>query len=115
MSLSHDADLTAVRARSRTDVAFDHGSVAFLDHHGTKLATFAGRRLVAPRARSLREDPLERLPELSIEDAVDYRVEGRITVAKPRENLLGKKKGLSRFTRAAHKSSLFILEISSMK
>lgn len=106
MSLSHDADLTAVRARSRTDVTFDHGSVAFLDHHGTKFATLAGRRLVAPRARPLREDPLECLPELSVEDAVDYRVEGRVTVAEPRENLLGKKKRLSRFTRATGKSSL---------
>lgn len=95
MSLSHDADLATVRARSWTDVAFDHGSVALLNHHGTELSALAGRRLIASRARSLREDPLERLPELSVEDAVDYRVEGRVTVAEPRENLLGEKKKLN--------------------
>lgn len=33
MSLSHDADLAAVRARSRTDVTLDHGAVPFLYHH----------------------------------------------------------------------------------
>lgn len=42
MSLSHDADLATVRARSWADVAFDHGSVALLNHHGTKLAALAG-------------------------------------------------------------------------
>lgn len=94
MPLSHDADLATVRARSRTDVTLDHGAVALLHHHRAELAAFAGRRLVASRARSLREDPLERLPELSVEDAVDYRVEGRVTVAEPRENL-SKKRRLS--------------------
>lgn len=94
MPLSHYADLAAVRARSRADVALDHGAVALLHHDGAELAALTGRRLIAPRARSLREDSLERLPEFSIEDAVDYRVEGRVTVAEPRENLLGKKKRL---------------------
>lgn len=92
MPLSHDADLAAVRARPRTDVALDHGAVAFLHHHRTELAALACRGLVAPRARPLREDPLERLPELSVEDAVDYRVEGRVTVAEPRENLFRTKR-----------------------
>lgn len=92
MPLSHHADLTAVRARSRTDVALDHGAVALLHHHRAEFTALAGRRLVAPRACPLREDPLERLPELSVEDAVDYRVEGRVTVAEPRENLFGKRR-----------------------
>lgn len=95
MPLSHDADLAAVRARPWTDVALDHRAVAFLHHHRAELAALAGRRLIAPSARSLREDPLERLSELSVEDAVDYRVEGRVTVAEPRENLFGKKRRLS--------------------
>lgn len=92
MPLSHDANLAAVRARSRTDVALDHGAVALLHHHRAELPALAGRRLIAPRARSLREDPLERLPELSVEDTVDYRIEGRVTVAEPRENLPDKKR-----------------------
>lgn len=92
MSLCHDADLAAVRARSRTDVTLDHGAVPLLHHHWTELAALAGRRLIAPRACPLRENPLECLPELSVEDAVDYRVEGRVTVAEPRENLFERKK-----------------------
>lgn len=92
MSLSHDADLTAVRARSRTDVTLDHGTVPLLHHHRTEFTALAGRWLVAPRACPLREDSLERLPELSVEDAVDYRVEGRVTVAEPRENLFERKR-----------------------
>lgn len=91
MSLCHVADLTAVCARSRTDVTLDHGAVSLLHHHRTEFTALAGRRLVAPRACPLREDPLERLPELSVEDAVDYRVEGRVTVAEPRENLSEKR------------------------
>lgn len=92
MPLGHDADLTTVRARSGTDITFNHGAVALLHHHGAELAALAGRRLVAPRTRSLCENPLERLPEFSVEDAVDYRVEGRVTVAEPRENLFEKKR-----------------------
>lgn len=93
MSLRHYADLATVRARPGTDVALDHGAVAFLHHHGTELAALAGRRLITPRARSFRENPLERLPELGVEDAVDYRVEGRVTVAEPRENLRDRVRG----------------------
>jgi len=91
MPLSHHTDLAAVRARSRTDVAFDHGTIALLHHHGAKFAALADRRLITARARPFREDPLERLPELGIKDAVDYRVEGRVTVAEPREDLKRKR------------------------
>lgn len=87
MSLSHNADLAAVCARPRTDVTLDHGAVSLLHHHRTEFTALAGRRLVAPRACPLREDPLERFPKLRVKDAVDYRVEGRVTVAEPRENL----------------------------
>jgi hypothetical protein len=87
MSLSHHTDLAAVRARSRTDVAFDHGTIALLHHHGAELAAFADRRLITARTRPFREDPLERLPEFGVEDAVDYRVEGRVTVAEPCKDL----------------------------
>lgn len=96
MTLSHHTDLAAVRARSRTDVALDHGTVALLHHHGAELAALADRWLIATRARSFREDPLERLPELSVEDAVDYRVEGRVTVAEPREDLCAREKGIEK-------------------
>lgn len=92
VSLSHDADLAAIRTRPRTDVTLDHGAVPLLHHHWTEFAALASRRLVASRACPLREDPLERLSEFSVEDAVDYRVEGRVTVAEPRENLSGKNK-----------------------
>jgi len=91
MPLSHHTDLAAVRARSRTDVTFDHGTIALLHHHGTELAAFASRWLITARARPFREDPLERFPKLSVEDAVDYRVEGRVTVAEPREDLQRKR------------------------
>lgn len=94
MSLSHDADLAAICARSRTDVTLDHGTVPLLHHHWTEFAALAGRRLIASRACSLREDPFECLPEFSVENAVDYRVEGRVTVTEPRENLFGKKNRL---------------------
>lgn len=96
MPLSHHTDLAAVRARSRTDIALDHGTVAFLHHHGAELAALAGRGLVAARSRSFREDPLERLPELSVEDAVDYWVEGRVTVAEPREDLSQERSAFNR-------------------
>lgn len=87
MPLCHDPDLAAVRAGSRADVALDHRSVTFLHDYGPEFPAFAGRRLVAPCARALRQDPLERLAELCVEDAVDDWVEGRVAVAEPSEYL----------------------------
>lgn len=87
MSLRHYPNLTTVRARSRANVALDHGPVSFLHDHRPKLSALAGRRLVPAGPRTLRQDPLERLAELCVEDAVDDRVEGRVAVAEPSEYL----------------------------
>lgn len=87
MPLRHDSDLTTVRARSRTDVALDHGPVPFLHNHGSEFAALTGRRLVPPGPCTLRQDPLESFPKLCIEYAVDDRVEGRVAVAEPSEYL----------------------------
>lgn len=95
MPLSHDTDLATIRTRSRTDVAFDHGAIALLHHHGTKLATFAGWGLITSCASSFRENPLKGFPKFSVENTVDDRIKGRVTIAEPRENLFKKKRILS--------------------
>lgn len=78
------ADLTgAVGARARTYVALDGRAVPLGHDDRPELPALARRRLVVPRSRTLRQYSLERLPEFCVEDAVDYRVEGRVAVTQP--------------------------------
>lgn len=60
------------------------------DDDRAELAALARRGLVVSVARALRQDALECLAELRVEDTIDYRVEGRVAVSEPGQDLWGR-------------------------